>query len=210
MSSSLVEQFFTSPHRWLIVTAVTFGIALVSVLPLVDQLLAERSERHALQEQLVQARQTAEELPLYEQRVAEKLAELDELREYEVDDEHLTELRSWLVNAARQAGCRVRRIDLAQPNRRSWTNDDNPLELAAKAEGKKQQKTPFDLQTRSVALSVTGSSAEVRSLLRTLDEDRRLKHAHAIGLKPESRNTNELQLDLTLWYFALVRRGGVA
>lgn len=208
MNESTLERLCTSRHRWLIVTGVTFLIALVSVLPQVDQLLAERTERAELLEQLAQANRTAEELPLYEQRVAEKTAELQQLRELEVDEADLTTLRSWLVDIARQAGCQVRRIDLSAPNTRAWTKDGNPLETTKKTT--KDAATPFELRTRSVTFSVTGTTLEVRALLKTLDKDRRLKHAHAVAMKPQSRNRNELQLDLTLWYFALAPRGGVA
>lgn len=208
MNENPIERLCNSPQRWLIVTGVTFVIALVSVLPQVDQLLAERSERAELQEQIAQAAETAERLPVYEARVAEKNQELLGLRAQEVDESQLATLRSWLVGAARQSGCQVRRIDFAAATSRSWTNNDNPLETPSKPAA--ANSTPFQLQTRSVVFSVTGTTGEVLTLLRSIDSDPRLKNAHSLDLKPTNRSARELQLDLNLWYFALVKSTGVA
>lgn len=208
MIENLVERFSESRHRWLIVTGVTFVIALASCLPQVDQLYAERSERADLLEELARAEETVERLPLYEERAAEKTKELDQLRKKEVSESQLAELRSWLVDSARQAGCQIRRIDLASPSTRSWAADDDPITPPEKS--KKNAKTPFQLETRTISFSVTGATSEVLALLKTLDEDARLKHAHSVDIKPAGRNGSELQLDLTLWYFALVRPPSVA
>lgn len=209
MTESLLERLAHSKHRWLIVTGVTFLIALASALPQVDLLLAERSERTVLLDELAQSESTADRLPGYEKMLAEKGEELDRLRQLVVGESQLAALRTWLVDAARQSGCQVRRIDLASPTARPWNNDDNPLAPPA-AGGANAPKTPFQLQTRAVAFSVTGSSNEVLALLKAIDADTRLKHANTIELKPTSRRDNELQLDLTLWYFALVRNSEVA
>lgn len=209
MIEQLAERFRSSPQRWLIVTGVTFVIALASVLPQVDLLLAERSERAELLAQLSQASATVEKLPEYEKRVAEKRELLKKLRDLGVDEARLAGLRSWIVSTARQSGCQVRRIDFAPPSNRKWTSDDNPL-LAEVDKTKKASPTPFQLETRPVSLTVTGSPIEIAELLKTLDADARLKHANGIELRQTSQRGNALQLDLTLWYFALVRPEGVA
>ena len=48
------------------------------------------------------------------------------------------------------------------------------------------------------------------ALLRTIDEDNQLKHTRTFDLKPVGRKSNELQLDLTLWFFALAKGPSVA
>lgn len=209
MIENPLERLCESRHRWLIVTAVTIVIGLAFILPQVDQLIAERSERTELQERLAQAVETSERLPMYQERVAEKVAELTALQEREVDEARLAELRSWLVAAARQSGCQVRRIDFASPVIRPWTTDDHPIEPPSKGD-KRGAETPFELQTRPVAFSVTGTTAEVLALLESIDRDQRLKHTNSLDLKPTSRNSQELQLELNLWYFALVKSKGVA
>lgn len=209
MNENPLEKLCESRHRWLIVTAVTIVTGLVSLLPQVDQLLVERSERAELLEELAQAGETTQRLPVYEERVAEKMAELSALQRQGVDETRLAELRSWLVSAARQAGCQVRRIDFTSPSNRNWRENDNPIETPSKRDRKKST-TPFDLQTRPVNFSVTGSSVEVLALLRSIDEDKRLKHTQTLDLKPSNNDPRKLQLDLSLWYFALVKPKGVA
>ncbi|CAN0380659.1 unnamed protein product, partial [Ectocarpus sp. 4 AP-2014] len=101
------------------------------------------------------------------------------------------------------------RIDFSTPSKRKWRENDSPTETPSERD-QEEKTTPFDLQTRPVNFSVTGSSAEVLALLRSIDEDKRLKHTQTLDLKPSSNNPRELQLDLSLWYFALVKPKGVA
>lgn len=202
MIESLIERFATSPRRWLIVTAATFVLALLTVLPQTDELLAARTEHAELREQKEDAAKTAATLPDYEFRVGELEQRLAELRDVEVDADRVAELRSWLVAAAREAGCQVRRIDLAGTTSRPWTVDDSPLNPSAKSPAK-SDLTPFELQTLPVSLSVTGQALEIHNLLKTLDEDARVKFASTVELRPVGRKRTELQLDLSLKYFAL-------
>lgn len=202
MNETPLERVCNSPHRWLIVTGVTFLIALLTVLPQADVLLAARTERADLEKHREDALQTTGTLPQYESRVLEQEAQLATLTKQEVDEEHVTEFRRWLVEAARQAGCQVRRVNLANPIRRRWATNDSLL-----AEVKKKlpikDASPFDLETRSLSLSVTGTTPEIQALLRTLDTDTRIKQTNGITLRPSGRNRKQLQLDLDLWYFAL-------
>jgi hypothetical protein len=158
---------------------------------------------------LTQAEATATRVPSFERKLSEKQEKLGGLRQLVVDESQLGALRTWLVEAARQSGCRVRRIDLAAPTSKPWSENDNPL-ASPSTGAADRQKTDFLLQTRTVAFSVTGSSTEVLALLKAIDADTRLKHANTIELRPTNQSDNELQLDLTLWYFALVRNSGVA
>jgi hypothetical protein len=209
VGENLLEKLCTSPKRWLIVTGVTLLIALASVLPQVDLLIAARTERAELEGQIERASRTADMLSKYEARSVEKESELEVLRRREVDETRVADLRTWLVAAVRQAGCQVRRLDLGSPSRREWGVKDNPLD-----EVKKQlapnERTPFQLETRSVALSVTGGSGEVRALLKAIDADPRAKHTQQLELRPVGDSGSQLQLDVTLWYFALVKAPATA
>ena len=100
----------------------------------------------------------------------------------------------------------MRRIDLAAPSTRPWNKEDDPLHPPT-GPAKKTGESHFQLQTRPVAFSVTGASNEVMALLKSIDADPRWKHANSVELRPVNNNSRELQLDLSLWYFALVRNG---
>jgi hypothetical protein len=204
VGENLLEKLCTSPKRWLIVTGVTLLIALASVLPQVDVLIGARSERAVLEGQIERASRTADMLAKYEVRSAEKQAELEVLRRQEVDETRVADLRTWVVAAVRQAGCQVRRLDLGAPARRDWAAKDNPLD-DTKRQLAPNERTPFQLETRTVALSVTGGSGEVRALLKAIDADPRAKHTQQLELRPVGGSGSQLQLDLTLRYFALVK-----
>lgn len=202
MITNFLESLAESPHRRLIVIIVTFGTSLATVLPQVDLYLASRTERTELEEQIARASETVEQLPDREARAAEKSAEMKRMHDRQVDESRVTGLRSWLVDTARGSGCQVRRINIQPTKERRWAHDDDatgqapPLTTAS--------LTSFDLQTHRVVLSVTGTSDEVRELLKAIDADQRLKHVQSIRLKPESRR-RKLELELILQYFALVR-----
>ncbi|MEQ8846338.1 hypothetical protein [Botrimarina sp.] len=152
----------------------------------------------------------AAKLPEYEGRLQEETQRLGQLRLRQVDEQSVTDLRSWLVNAARQAGCQVRRIDLANPASRPWLVDDHPLENPSKQQAQEKGVSPFVLQTRAVTFSVTGSAPEVFALLKAIDSDARLMHTQSLDLRPTGRDASDLQLDLGLQYFALVRQKSAA
>ena len=201
MNENPLERFCNSPHRWLIVTGVTFLIALLTILPQADLLLAARAERVDLEEHKESATKTVAILPQYEARVQEKEEELATLTKKEVDEEHVMAFRRWLVEAARQAGCQVRRVNIATPQHRRWGMKDSPLATVEKKLSPKDA-SPFDLETRSLTFSVTGTTPEIHTLLRTLDTDHRVKHTNSVTLRPTGKR-NQLQLDLNLLYFAL-------
>ncbi|MGL4512033.1 MAG: hypothetical protein ACRCT8_03010 [Lacipirellulaceae bacterium] len=204
MGETALERLCASPKRWLIVTGVTLLLALASVLPQVDVLIAARSERSDLEGQIERASRTADLLPKYELRVVERTEALELLRRQEVDETRVDDLRTWMVAAVRQAGCQVRRLDLGASTRRDWAAKDDPLQ-EAKRQLAPHERTPFQLETRPVTVSVTGGSEEVRSLLKAIDADPRAKHTQQLELKPTAGAGSELQLDVTLWYFALVK-----
>ena len=202
MIDNPLQRLCENPKRWLIVTGVTFVIALLTVLPQVDEVLAARAERSELRDRMEEATRAAETLPSYEGRVRKVLAELRGLREREVREDQVSELRKWLVDAARESGCQVRRIHFAEPKRRQWRVGDHPL-AEVKENDTRGQTTPFNLETRAVSLSVTGASHEVQALMRTLDRDERVKHAQMIDLRATGRGSSQLKLELSLIYFGL-------
>ena len=203
MSDSIIEKVCTSPHRWLIVTGVTFVIALLTCLPLVDELLEARAERADLRAELDNADQAIKVLAELEQSVGILAQELSALKQKAVSKEQVPELRKWLMDAARQSGCNLRRVNFAATERRRWLKDDSPNAIPKTTTGL-EPETPFDLETRNVSISVTGSQAEVKAILKILDEDQRIKHARAVELKPVGRGGRLMQLEITISYYALV------
>ena len=202
MNDNLVVKVCTSPQRWLIVSGITLLIALLTVLPQVDELLEARVERADLKVRIENADQAIKVLPQLEGRVAAIKQELHELQKKAVDQEDVASLRRWLVEAARQSGCNLKRVGFDQPIRRRWLRDDSPTTTPTNFAP--EEAGPYDLETRSVTLSITGSQYEIQTLLKLLDADQRIKHTRVFELKPIGRTGRTLQLDLTLWYFTLI------
>ena len=136
MIEKTLRSFCESRYRWLIVTAGTFVVGLVLVLPLVDVYSAERNEKAALLAELSSAHQVAENLDKYESRVAEKTAQLEKFEARTVSEESLPELRNKLMDLARETGCSLRRLNVETPTSRPWHQGDNPIETPGQAGAK--------------------------------------------------------------------------
>ncbi len=203
MNETLIGKLCAGPQRWLYVAVITLVIAVVSLLPQVDEYFNARTERAELLDQLDNSSRIVTQLPKYEALATEKESQLDALKQIEVERDQTPQLRSWLVTQAREAGCQVRRIDFNASTRQSWNDKTDPLKISLKKPS--EAKGIFDLEKHPVVLTVTGSPQEINSLLRSLDDDQRVKHTKSIELKPVGRGKSSIQLDLTLWYYSLVK-----
>ena len=203
MNENVFSKLCAGPQRWLFVAVVTLVIAVVSLLPQVDEYFDARTERAELLDQLDNSSRVVTQLPKYERLATQKNDQLLALKQIEVERDQTPQLRSWLVTQARQAGCQIRRIDFNPSTKQPWNDQTDPI--AEPSKKSTESKGIFDLEKHPVILTVTGSPQEINSLIRSLDEDQRVKHTQSIELKPVGRKRNSIQLDLTLWYYSLVK-----
>lgn len=203
----LIDRFCESRHRWLIVTAATLLLALVTVLPQVDQFMSLRADEIAKAAELSEAQQTAELLPRMRQRVEQTGKQLTELEARTLQGEMVSDFRSKLVEMVRESGCQMRRLSVEGVRERRWRENDRPLAEPNEPAG---NDTPFQLETRPVNLSVTGTMEEVRTLLRKIEVIGMMTHARGVDLRPAGRDSKLVHMDLELWCFALSRGGGKA
>jgi hypothetical protein len=202
MNDSLVRKFCESRRRWLIVATATGLLALVGLLPTVDDYFDKRTSRSELADQLATARLTAESLPAYEKQAEGVRAELEALEVRTVDAAGVAKFRSRLVDLVRESGCQIRRIDVGAPTRRPWSEQDDALaEVARPAAG----ATPFVLERRSVVLAVDGAMPAVHDLLDRLEKERTLSHPHRLQMQGASAGGETVTMELELWLFALAR-----
>lgn len=200
--NQLVDRFCDSQRRWLIVTAVTIVVALVTVLPQVDQFISLRADEDAKVEQLAEAQQTAEMLPRLRSRVSATTTELDVYESRTLPSDSVAVFRNRLVDIVRDSGCQVRRLGVNSVKSRPWRENDRPL---ADAKEKTGPETPFRFETRPVSLSVTGTMSQLRTLLTEIESTGMMMHTRSVELKPTGRGGRNLQVDLELWCFALSR-----
>jgi hypothetical protein len=206
MIEQTLRRFCESKHRWLIVIGGTFVVGLVLVLPLVDVYSADREEKSTLLADLDSAKRVAAELKQFEKRVAEKLAELQVYEARTVDEGSLPTLRGKLLEIAKETQCSIRRLSVGNAMTRPWAPGEDPI---SPVDGPKraESKSMFVLEWRPVSISLSGTSAGLRTMLERIAESKMLMHAKSIEMYPSSPTRQSLTLDMELWYFTLARRG---
>ena len=163
MIEQALRRFCETKHRKLIVIGGTFIVGLLLVLPLVDSIRAGSEEKETLLTELESARNVASELDAFERRVNEKLAQLKSLEALTTDDASLPKLRGQLVDFAKDTTCSIRRLNVGGVSSRPWQPGQSPIATTADkkaAEG----NSNFVLEWRPVNLSLSGSSASLRSM----------------------------------------------
>jgi hypothetical protein len=178
----------------------------VLVIPLVDAYRAGRDEKEGLLTELDSAQQVAGELQRFESRVTEKLAQLKVLEARTVNDDSLPTLRGKLVDLAKETGCSIRRISPGNTMTRTWSPGEDPINPGA-TNKPTEQTSNFKLEWRPITLSLSGSTANLQSLVQRIAESGMLMHTKSFEMYPSSANRQTLTLDLELWYFTLARKG---
>jgi hypothetical protein len=205
MIEQALRTFCESRRRWLIVIAGTFATGLVLFVPLADLYFAERNEKTELLAELAASEQVVETADESTAHLAEKTAELKTYEARSVDDQSLPALRTKLVELARDTGCSLRRINVGNTSIRPWRERDDPT---AGNDGKNKatdKATGFSLEWRPVTIAVTGSNANLCSLLERMEADHMLMHTKNFEMHPDGEGRKNLNLDLELWYYNLAR-----
>ncbi len=205
MIEQTLRKFCESRHRSLIVIAGTFVVGLVLVVPLVDVYCAEQDEKSALLAELESARGIALAIDGFEARVAQKVQELKVLEARAVDDESLPELRTKLVELAKESGCNIRRTAVGAMSSRPWVPGENPINPSTNAKSG-EEPSGFTLEWRPVSISLSGSGNSLRGLLERFAAAGMLMHVKSFEMYPSSPNRQLLTLDMEVWYFTISGR----
>jgi hypothetical protein len=207
MIEQTLRRFCEFKHRKLIVIAGTFIVGLVLVMPLVDLIRAGHDEQENLLVELDSARNVAAELQAFEARAAEKTAQLKTFEARTVDEESLPNLRTKLVDLAKETGCSIRKLSVAGVSSRAWhpgespftqTNDKKPADAAA--------SPTVQLEWRPVTVSLSGTSASLRSMVERVAGSGMLMHTKSLEMYPSSPTRQALTLEMEIWYYTLARK----
>lgn len=205
MNESPIRKFCESRHRKLIVVIGTTLFGLLVLIPLVDDYFNKKESHATLTEDLDRARQTAAGLPEIEQQVAAVAKKLEAIESRSISNESLSRYRNKVVELVREAGCQVRRFDVATPSFRRWKQEDNPLRATA-AKDVKKPNTPFSLEQRNVVLLVDGTMEKLQLLLEQLNKDDSLSYLRRLELQSTARGSEQVTLEIEMWLFALGRQ----
>jgi hypothetical protein len=206
MIEQALRQFCESKYRKLIVIAGTFIVGLVLVMPLVDVLRSGRDERESLLAELDSARNVAAELQAFESKVAEKSAQLKVFDARTVDEESLPALRGKLVDLAKETGCSIRKLSVGGVSSRAWRPGESPF-AASDKKPTDAGGLPAQLEWRPVSISLSGTSASLRSMVERVAAAGMLMHTKSLEMYPSSPTRQTLTLDMEVWYFTLTRKG---
>jgi len=205
MIEQALRRFCETKHRKLIVIAGTFIVGLLLVLPLVDSYSAGRTEKEELLGELESSQNVAASLDGFEKRVTEKLAALEVLEAQTVDDSTMPKLRGKLVDLAKESGCSIRKLTVGSAVTRQWRPGENPINPATNAK-KPEEESRFQLEWRPVIISLSGTSANLKSMVEKVSKAGMMMHTKSLEIYPTSPNRQALTLDVELWYFTLARK----
>ncbi len=149
----------------------------------------------------------AGELPRYESTLEGKLKELASIEGRTVRHATVAALRKEIVDLVRKSDCQVLRFNVGEVQQRAWREGDRPLSDATDVSAEPRAATPFLLETRPVAVTVSGSTAAVRAFLESVEKQGKLLYPKALEMRPSGPNRETVELTIELWYFALERVG---
>ena len=208
MIEQTLRRFCETKHRKLIVIAGTFAVGLVLVLPLVDVIRAGSDEQESLLAELDSARNVASGLQEFESRVVEKTTQLTAFEARTVDEETLPALRGKLVDLAKETGCSIRKLTVGGMSSRAWQPGQNPITQTNDRKAAEAAATSnFQLEWRPVSISLSGTSASLRSLVERVAAAGMLMHTKSLEMYPSSPTRQALTLEMEVWYFTLSRKG---
>ncbi len=200
---TVLRNLLEHPRRkWFVIIA-TCLVAVVAVLPAVDDYKAIAQKKVELTKRLERAQETAARLTALQGRMQHVERRVAELERRSMNDQRILQFRNELVGLVRECGCGLRRIRVGEPRQREWFKDDNPLAL--RPTGEKLERTPFLLRTRSLSLSVTGSLANLARLLEAICRQDRLVHCTSFVLQRSDEDNELVVMEMELELFELAR-----
>ncbi len=214
MIDPLLRQFLAYKKRKEAVIIGTILAGLAVVWPATEDYIAARKETHDAELKLDEAEHTIAKLPQFMQMHQRKMQELDAVAKRMVDDEAARDLQGDLMELGRATGCTVLRANLADPTVRKWSQNDHPV--FGDNIRNKGVETPFELETRQLALSITGPMSNLYKFLEGINRIDRVMHAGAMSIKGgnESFGSSDEEesgtLDMTLMLFNLTKPGTTA
>ncbi len=205
MSSLNLDRYLTHPRRWLFVTTATFGFGALFLLPALDSFESARSRHAELLSQLEQRQAEVARLSLWQKKLTEQKAKLNEFEQRAFGEEQAEQFRTQLGELTRRSGCTMRRIRLTDARLREWkAENDDPLADRSPTDAKGE--TPFLLKTQPLAISVEGKLSAVQELLKSVPTDGRLMQVGNVQIKQVEGNATLVSLDVEFVLFDLVQK----
>ena len=188
---------------WLLITLIC-GIGVMVVLPGTDEYNDSRKCRAKLRARMAEMRQQVANIDQLRRAAAEKRTRLEQLETLTIPADDLHVARGEIVAWARKSRCQVRRIHVGEPRSRPWHRGDSLIE-ADNLSTPGKPNSSYLLNLWPCSLSVSGTLADVRSLLDNLESSKRLISGNKMSLAPVAENKEQVVVDLELTLFNLAK-----
>ncbi|MDA1055206.1 MAG: hypothetical protein O3C40_32695 [Planctomycetota bacterium] len=211
MIEPLLRRFlaYEKRKRAVIIGAIVAG--LVMVWPATDEYIAARQRTRDARLQVEEAELAIEKLPQLTETHQRKTQELEVLMQQLVGGRAARQLQGDLTELGRQTGCTVLRAQLTEPATRMWNQNDHPVSGTKLTNP--GEETPFQLETRQIALSVTGPMNGLYAFLEGLHGVDKVIHPQAMSIKGGNAmagsDNNTGTLDINLLLFDLTKKATV-
>lgn len=196
MAASPLQQLLDHPGRIWIVGGASVLLALAVGMPIYDSIAASNGELEARNQELLEATRSVANCNVAKERL-DSLKEV--LAEYPdgIDEEAAAQLRENVVRLTRESGCRLVKINLADPYQFAWKRGTNPFEPA---EVGKDEADVRRLEKRKLTLIAEGHLKQVDHLVDALRKLHRLALPSQMIVRKGNANaeTLELEFEMTL------------
>jgi len=204
MIESTLQQFLGYPHRQKVVITLTLLTGLLVVWPAVDGYIEARSRKREASAKLAETNAEIAKLPRHAELFKKKQEELAALTRRTVQEDTAQRLRNDLVQIVRKAQCTMRRIRLGDATRRDWMENDSPV--AGPDAANPGGKTPFQLVSRQLSLSIDGQMPKLHEFLAEMHKIDKTMHTRSISLQRAGRTKGVASLDLDIVLFDLEKK----
>lgn len=176
----------------------------VFAVPWVDEYLRlcdDAAELTELENKVAQLQARNEQLDRIDARLTDKLQNLSSRS---IDPSKVEAVRETIVEIVRQAGGRIRRLDIPTGERRSWALDGDMVQNGTMPIY--GEESNFELHTHTVELQADGSLESIQAILRDVIAQGWLMTTKGLSMTPTSVRESPVNLELQLALYGLTPR----
>ncbi|MEZ6087602.1 MAG: hypothetical protein R3C05_06175 [Pirellulaceae bacterium] len=198
MDNDYIHRFLQHPRRPWIAIGAAVVILLIFALPAWDDLNSAQRRHAEAASELEEIQRDIANLEPMRQRV--RTVSSSDAAQETMNAAVAEDLREQVVRLAFSLECRTRRVTLSDPVKRPWGMNDHPFQVV---NPKQDEETKYELETRTLDLTVSGSLVKLSKLLTRLNGLNRFAVPTNMILQREGQS-EELRLDVTLSLFNLL------
>ena len=184
------------------IVAIGSLVAILAIgIPWVDEYISlgrDASELTELRVQLIESEQRDEQLDRLESKLAD---ELSALAKRNIDTEKTPEVRETLIGIIREAGARLRNLDVGSTESRDWAIDNDDPRAATMPQY--ADESDFELLTHIVDLRADGSLESVRRIMKEIIDQGWLMTTSSMKIVPTGVRESPISIELRIVLYGL-------